>query len=185
VPFAEFIPLAATFPRLRGWVRELSGLTIPDMRPGSGFPLWEVAGARFGLQICFEGIFPEISREIARKGADFTVNISNDGWFRDSAELDQMLVMARFRAVESRIGFIRATNTGISAFIEPSGRLGAVLEAGGRRKEVKGMLTARVKVTGASSLYRALGDWACWAALGALAAELVRRFFIDMKKRAA
>ncbi len=182
VPFAEFVPFASTFPWLRDLIYRFSGLRLTDMRPGGEFPVWDVAGGRFGVQICFEGIFPEISREIARKGADFSVNISNDGWFRDSAELDQVLVMARFRAVENRMGFVRATNTGISAFIDPTGRVHAALEG----KEVEGVLAAWVRrAEGAWGPWRALGAWAAWLAAGAVAGGLCVRFFVDRKKRVA
>lgn len=174
VPFAEYFPFGTV-----GLVKKISDLYLADMRPGTDFPVWGEGAGRYGVQICFEGIFPEISREIARKGAAFTVNISNDGWFRASAELDQMLAMARFRAIESRMHFIRATNTGISAFIEPTGRVQKLLPG----KEVEGILADRIKVTGAGSLYRAVGDAAGWLALLALGAGSGRRFFVDRKRR--
>jgi apolipoprotein N-acyltransferase len=182
VPFAEYVPLGKTFPWIRTLLKKYSGLYIPDQRPGTGFPVWSLPGGRFGPQICFEAIFPEISREFARNGAGFTVNISNDGWFRDTAELDQMQVMARFRAIENRIGFVRATNTGISSVIDPLGREVALLEVGGRRKEVEGVLGAKVRETGASSLFRLWGNWIAWLAVGAAAAEWARRIFVDRKQ---
>jgi apolipoprotein N-acyltransferase len=180
VPFAEYAPF-----RTRPIIRWATGLMFEDMRPGGELPVWEVAGHRYGPQICFEAVFPEISREIARKGAAFTVNISNDGWFRDSAELDQMQVMSRFRAIENRIGFVRATNTGISSFISPTGREDAVLEADGRRKEVGGVLVRRVSVTTSGSVYRRLGDWAAWGAVGAVIAAFAGRLFVDRRQRGA
>jgi apolipoprotein N-acyltransferase len=180
VPFAEYVPF-----NLKAVVKRFSGLVLEDMRPGTEFPIWEAGGMRYAPQICFEAVFPEISREIARKGAAFTVNISNDGWFRDSAELDQMQVMSRFRAIENRIGFVRATNTGISSFIAPTGREEAVLEVDGRRKEVGGTLVRRVSVTSSGSLYRRLGDWAAWAAVGAVLSACVYRLFVDRRKRGA
>lgn len=179
VPFAEYAPF-----NTRGIIKAISGLTLEDMRPGKEFPVWDVAGVRYAPQICFEAVFPEISREIARKGAAFTVNISNDGWFRDSAELDQMQAMSRFRAIENRIGFVRATNTGISSFIAPTGREDAVLERDGRRKEVGGTLTRRVAVTTSGSVYRSLGDWVAWAAVGA-AIVGSGLLFVDRRKRGA
>lgn len=182
VPFAEYIPLRRWIGRI---VNAISGIPFGDMRPGAEYPLWDAGGTAYGPQICFEAVFPEISREIARKGGRFTVNISNDGWFRDSAELDQMQIMSRFRAIENRIGFVRATNTGISAFIAPTGREDAVLEVEGRRKEVGGTLVRRVQVTSAGSLYRNLGDWVPWGAAGALAGALALRLFVDRRRRGA
>ena len=185
VPFAEYIPFTTVFPWFRDVVRAVSGVRLDNARAGEGFPVWNLGAHRYGTQICFEAIFPEISREIARNGASFTVNISNDGWFRTSGELDQMLAMARFRAIENRMHVVRATNTGISAFIEPTGRVQSLLEMDGKRKEVEGTLTAIVKVTGASSLFRAWGNWVAWMAVGAAAAGIGRIFFIDRKKRTA
>ena len=181
----HLVPFAETFWLFRPLVRWFSKLALEPFRPGNGVEVWERGGNRFGAQICYEAIFPEISREIARKGGQFTVNISNDGWFKTSGELDQMLVMARFRSIENRMHVIRATNTGISAFIEPTGRIQSMLEVDGRCKEVEGVMAGRIRLTGATSLYRVLGDWAKWLALGAAAAELARRFLFDRKKKAA
>jgi apolipoprotein N-acyltransferase len=183
VPFGEYVLLGRTFPWIRTLVERVSGLHMLDMRPGAGFPVWEAGGVKYAPQICFEAIFPEISRELAGKGALFTVNISNDGWFRDSAELDQMQVMSRFRAIENRIGFVRATNTGISSFIAPTGREDAVLEVGGKRKEVGGLLVSRVALTDSGSLYRAWGDWAAWGAVGAALAGWAGRILVDRRRR--
>ena len=176
VPFAEYVPFG-----LKDLVFKYSGLKLEDMRPGPGFPIWDLGGERFGAQICFEAIFPEISREIAGNGASFTVNISNDGWFRDSAELDQMQAMSRFRAIENRMHFIRATNTGISAFIEPTGRVQAILPG----KEVQGVLVARPNVTASTSLFRRIGNGVAWLAVLGVLAVLGRRIFVDRNKQAA
>ena len=181
----HLVPFAETFWLFRPLVRWFSNLMLEEFRAGEGVQLWEQGGRRFGAQICYEAIFPEISREIARKGGAFTVNISNDGWFKTSGELDQMLVMARFRSIENRMHVIRATNTGISAFIEPTGRVQATLEVGGQCKEVEGVLSGRIRLTEATSVYRLLGDWAKWLALGAAAVELGRRILFDRKKKSA
>jgi apolipoprotein N-acyltransferase len=185
VPFAEYVLFGQVFPWVREAIARWSGLRLVDMKPGEGFPLWEAGGARFSPQICFEAIFPEISRDCARNGASILVNISNDGWFRDSAELDQMQAMARFRAVENRVHVVRATNTGISSFIEPTGRVQAVLESGGRVKEVSGVLSGRVRTTSSGSLQRSLGDWIGWLAAGAAMGEIARRIFVDRKRGTA
>jgi apolipoprotein N-acyltransferase len=170
VPFAEYVPGASVLPGLRGLFETVSGLRLDSLRPGEGFQVWPLERWRFGVQICFEGAFPDISREIARMGASFTINISNDGWFGSSAELDQMLIMARFRAVENRIHVIRATNTGISAFIDPTGRIQARIPG----KEVQGSLVATLRITEASSLFRTWGNWVAWSALLAAGARFVR-----------
>ncbi|MBI3855656.1 MAG: apolipoprotein N-acyltransferase [Planctomycetes bacterium] len=181
----HLVPFAESFSIFREIVRKVSGLPLEEMRAGEAVQIWETGGTKYGTQICYEAIFPEISREIARKGGAFTVNISNDGWFKASGELDQMLAMARFRSIENRMHVVRATNTGISAFIEPTGRLQAMLAVDGKLKEVEGVLAGRIRVTAATSLYRAAGDWAAWLGLGAAAGLLARRIFVDRKKKSA
>jgi apolipoprotein N-acyltransferase len=181
----HLVPFAEQYWFFKPIVRAISGLRLESMTPGKEVPLWDLGPRKFGTQICFEAIFPDISREIARKGGSFTVNISNDGWFKDSYELDQMLVMARFRSIENRIHLIRATNTGISAFIEPTGRVQAKLERDGKCKEVEGVLVGRIRLTESTSVYRALGDWAAWLSLAAAAAALLRRILVDRKLKSA
>jgi apolipoprotein N-acyltransferase len=79
--------------------------------------------ASAGILICFEAIFPEISRATVRKGADVLVNLTNDAWFGVSSAPYQHLSMSVFRAVENRRPLIRAANTGISAIIDSRGRI--------------------------------------------------------------
>lgn len=181
----HLVPFAEQYWIFKPIVQAISGLRLAQMKQGEEFPVWDLPGGRFGAQICYEAIFPEISRDIARKGATFTVNISNDGWFKSSGELDQVLAMARFRSIENRIQVVRATNTGISAFIEPTGRLQKVLEVDGKVKEVGGVLAGRIKVSTVSSPYRVLGDWVKWTGLAAALAGLLGRFFVDRKSRSA
>jgi apolipoprotein N-acyltransferase len=73
--------------------------------------------------VCYEVIFPELAREYVRQGSDLLVNITNDAWFGKSSAPWQHLAMARFRAIENRVWLARAANTGISAFVSPSGRI--------------------------------------------------------------
>jgi apolipoprotein N-acyltransferase len=80
---------------------------------------------------------------------------------------------------------VRATNTGISAFIEPTGRIQSKLERDGKCKEVEGVLAGRIKLTESTSLYRVAGDWVAWLALGAAAVELLRRILVDRKRKSA
>jgi len=181
----HLVPFAERYWIFKKVVQAISGLRLAEMRPGTGFPVWELGKEKYGAQICYEAIFPEISRDIARNGASFTVNISNDGWFKSSGELDQMLAMARFRSIENRMHVVRATNTGISAFIEPTGRLQSVLEVDGAVKEVGGVLAGRLRLTRSSSLFREWGDWVKWGCLGVVLAALARRIFVDRNKRAA
>ena len=118
---------------------------------GTVFPFAE---HDFGVLICYESVFENLSRQLRRDGAGFLLNITNDAWFgRTSAPYQHMshLVM---RAIENRVGIGRAANTGISAWIDPTGR---VHEPTGLYEEAMGIypLTTGVK----APLYVALGDW--------------------------
>ena len=83
--------------------------------------LWE--NNKIGVLICFEAIFPELTQSMVRNGAQVLINITNDAWFGRSSAPYQHLSMVVFRAVESHRAVARAANTGVSAFVDPVGRL--------------------------------------------------------------
>ena len=118
VPFGEYIP----FRRLLHFASPLVE-TMGDFTPGRSSQPLSCQNGRIGVLICFESIFPEISRQQVRNGANLLVNITNDAWFGRSRAPWQHLSMAPLRAVENRRSLVRAANTGISAFIDPSGRV--------------------------------------------------------------
>lgn len=117
VPFGEYVPLAPFLPFIDKLVAG-----IGDFSPGEVSPL-PMNGSSIGVLVCYEAIFPELAREWVRRGSDLLVNITNDAWFGRSSAPYQHLAMTRFRAVENRIWVARAANTGISAFVAPSGRI--------------------------------------------------------------
>jgi apolipoprotein N-acyltransferase len=97
---------------------------IGDFLPGEGATvLPSSTGASIGVSICFESLFPEISRTLVRNGADLLANLTNDAWFGDTAAPHQHLSMLVFRAIETRRWIVRSANTGISAFLDPCGRI--------------------------------------------------------------
>jgi apolipoprotein N-acyltransferase len=117
VPFGEYVPFARFLPFIEKLV-----VGVGDFSPGLLQPL-PMNGHRAGVLVCFEGIFPNLAREYVRLGSDLLVNITNDAWFGRSSAPYQHLAMSRFRAVENRVWLVRAANTGVSAFISPSGRI--------------------------------------------------------------
>ncbi|MGK2907084.1 MAG: apolipoprotein N-acyltransferase [Desulfuromonadales bacterium] len=117
VPFGEYVPLGEYLPFVNKLVAG-----IGDFTPGQINPL-PLQGQHVGVLVCYEVIFPELAREYVRKGSGLLVNITNDAWFGKSSAPWQHLAMARFRAIENRVWLARAANTGISAFIAPSGRI--------------------------------------------------------------
>ncbi len=118
VPYGEYVPLKQFFPFIGKIVAGTD-----DFLPGKGFDPIESDGHRIGVLICYEAIFPESARAYKRKRADLLVNITNDAWFGTSSAPFQHLSMSVFRAVENRLFLIRAANTGISAIIDPTGKI--------------------------------------------------------------
>lgn len=117
VPFGEMIPYEDKFEFLKR-----INFGEGDFSPGRDYEVMRVDGVPFGVAICFESIFPDLTREFARRGARFIVNITNDEWFGPSLGPHQHAQMAVLRAVECRVGVLRCANTGISMVIDPYGR---------------------------------------------------------------
>lgn len=119
VPFGEYMPLNWMFPMGPGIAAREA-----DFTPGSSMTLMKpVNFPPFSVLICYEAIFPELSRMAVNNGAQWLVNITNDGWFDSSSAPYQHLNMAKFRSIENRVWLVRAANTGISAAFSPTGRL--------------------------------------------------------------
>jgi apolipoprotein N-acyltransferase len=116
--FGEYLPGASYFPILSQWIPMVS-----QFDRGSGPTVWTWNDLRLGLQICYEGLFPDFSRELSQKGAQIFFNVTNDSWFATHFEPLQHLYMTAARAVEFRRPVIRTTNTGISTAILADGRL--------------------------------------------------------------
>lgn len=185
VPIVERVPFIPVhwIRGLRAKLRDRQAPLVGDLaaflRYFGGFgrgreePVMNVDGAGFGVLICYESIFPQLSRTYRRHGADFLVNITNDAWFgrerpiwsRTSA-LFQHPAHLVMRAIENRIGVARAANTGVSLFVDPRGR----------RSEKTPLFqpaarVATVETTDGLTVYARLGDWAGW--LAAVSAVLV------------
>jgi apolipoprotein N-acyltransferase len=120
VPFGEYVPMKRFLPFVRRLV-----VAAGDFVAGSKVEPLELPTAAAGVLICFESIFPELGRAMTKNGASLLVNLTNDAWYGMSSAPFQHFSMAVFRAVENRRPLVRAANTGISAFILPSGRITA------------------------------------------------------------
>ena len=121
VPFGEYVPLSKYLP-LPGPIVENIG-NFSSGRPHA--PL-SCQSAEIGVLICFESIFPKLARDWTAAGANLLVNITNDAWFGRSSAPWQHLSMAVFRAVENRRSLARSANTGVSAIIDPLGRIAKI-----------------------------------------------------------
>lgn len=162
VPFGEFIPLPAVIGFVRRWAEFVS-----ELEPGRRPVVFEGPPAPFGVVICYEGIFPALVRRFVNGGARLVVNMTNDAWFGRTSGPWQHLAMYSFRAVEHRTTVVRAANTGVSAFIAPTGQIVRRLPLfqRGVALEVVALRTRR-------TLYTRWGDWLPALALAASAAGL-------------
>jgi apolipoprotein N-acyltransferase len=163
VPFGEFVPLPGVIGFVRSWAEFIS-----ELEPGSRRTVFTGPPTPFGVVICYEGIFPALVRDFVNGGARLLVNMTNDGWFGRTSGPWQHLAMYPFRAVEHRTAVVRAANTGVSAFIAPSGQI-----IRRTRLYERVTLAERLPLRRGLTLYARLGDWLAWVALvvsgGALA----------------
>ncbi len=118
VPFGEYIP----FQKLLFFAHKLTG-RVSSFTPGTEREVFRLNGHRYGVFICYESVFADEVRHFAQLGAEVLVNISDDGWYGDTSAPWQHLNMARMRAIENRRWLLRDTNNGVTAVIDPYGRV--------------------------------------------------------------
>jgi len=153
VPFGEFVPSLFSFVNR---ITKEAG----DFTPGARIVVFPFGDHRLGAFICYESAFPHLVRQFAKEGADVLANISNDGYFGRSAAREQHLKLVRMRAVENRRWIVRATNDGITAVVDPAGRVS-------QRLPLYVEQTARMRFAYVSELtpYSKHGDWFPWSCL--------------------
>jgi len=118
VPFGEYVPLKRWLPFLGKMVEH-----VGDFSAGSVGDTLSWGEHKIGTLICYELIFPFLSRAAVQNGAELLINITNDAWYGKTSAPYQHFSMAVFRAVETRRALVRSANTGISGFIDPIGRV--------------------------------------------------------------
>jgi apolipoprotein N-acyltransferase len=172
VPFGEFLPLRGVLGRLG--LGKLTGGSV-DFQAGPGRQTIALPGLPpFSPLICYEAIFPGGVVDPGARPA-WLLNITNDGWFGRSSGPYQHLAMARLRAVEEGLPLVRSANTGISAVIDPWGRITARLDLG-----VTGVLDAALPAPLAPTPFARLGLWAV-----VLVATLAGLTLVMIERRAA
>jgi len=125
---------------------------------------------RYGLAICYEIVFPQIGRMQVLHGADVLVTITNDAWYDGTSAPRQHLNQARLRAVENNRYLLRAATTGISAFVDPTGRILNELPM-----NKQGIIYAKFEARKSETPYTRWGDWFAWGACGIVALRLLRK----------
>jgi apolipoprotein N-acyltransferase len=166
VPFGEYVPFQGIFSFAHQLTRE-----VGQFSRGTTRNTLDLGSFDAGVFICYESIFPGEVREFAVHGAELFVNISNDGWFGETAAPYQHLNQARMRAIENGRWLLRSTNTGITASIDPFGRVVARAP-----RNVREAIDAPFGVVGETTFYTRHGDWFPFScAIISLAAILARR----------
>ena len=156
VPFGEYIPMQD----LLFFIGSL-GEGIGDFKSGKEIFNFALPRGKFGVLICFEIIFPDLSRRFVKKGANFLVTLTNDAWFGRTSAPYQHFSMAVFRAVENRVFVARAANTGITGFIDPRGK---ILKEGGIFTEEA--MSETVRLSSQKTFYTLFGDVFAWVCSG-------------------
>jgi apolipoprotein N-acyltransferase len=176
VPYGEYVPFKKWLPFLGKLVAQ-----VGDFQPGTPGKTLPWDKNALGVQICYEIIFPGLSRAMVKNNAVLLINITNDAWFGKTSGPYQHFSMTIFRAVENRRALARAANTGISGFIDPAGRILAstpLLE--------EAALTRDLPLIRSKTFYTRYGDMLALACLaGAMSVILVEigKYMLNFQKK--
>lgn len=173
VPFGEYIP----FQQYLTFAHKLTG-KVSSFSRGTERSTFRLNGHRYGVFICYESVFADEVRHFAQLGAEVLVNISDDGWYGDTSAPWQHLNMVRMRAIENRRWVLRATNNGVTAAIDPYGRVHQSIP-----RHQEDALPAQYGFRDDVTFYSAHGDifaWLCslisFAVVLACLKKTIRRF---------
>ena len=157
VPYGEYIPYRNLF----FFAHQLTN-QVSDFSRGTERKVFRIEDAhgqshRYGIFICYESVFADEIRQFAKNGAEVFVNISDDGWYGDTSAPWQHLNMARMRAIENRRWILRATNNGVTASIDPYGRVRQSIP-----RHTVGSLVAQYGFNSETTFYTRHGDVFAW-----------------------
>ncbi len=165
VPYGEFVPLRKQMPFLSRY-----GVRDNDLCAAHQHKLLDTPIGKVGTSICFESTFSHIARKEALGGAEILCVVSNDAWFQRTPAAQQHLMMARLRAIENRRFLMRAAGTGISAVIDPYGRVRQRLGL-----FVPGIVIDDVVASRSITVYTRFGDWFAYLSLIIVAIGLLAK----------
>lgn len=168
VPFGEYTPFVRYLPFL-----EKLTATGGDFFPGEGHQPLNARVGKIGMLICYEGIFPYITNETVRNGAQVLVNITNDAWYERTSAPFQHFAFYVFRAIETDRFLLRSANTGISGIIDPKGRIQAQTPI-----FVETVLRGNFSLKDTKTFYVRYGDYFIVILLVALAAICTAKFIM-------
>ena len=206
VIFGEYIPLLRWLPFVK-WFTPITGSFTAGTEPAQfemlrwgerpREPLVELNNGSSGASphqtvntsplICFEDTFPQLARKAASTNTDFLVNLTNDGWFGESAEQWQHEQGAIFRAVESGIPLVRCANNGITCWIDANGRVREVFQDKTKSVYGAGAMTIDLPLSSRTpTFYNRHGDWFGWGCtVVAFGLLLTRMNLLARTKKAA
>ncbi len=171
VPFSEYIPFGDDYPILYGWSPNSSRFS-----PGTSYEPLTFGEHKISTFICYEDIIPHfVNRLMKHEDPALLVNMTNDAWFGDTTEPWEHMALAKLRAIEQRRFLVRSTNSGISGFVDPVGRLTAQTET-----FKKQALAQDVAFLHGRTVYRGVGDAPFWIlTLAAVGMSLFRHPKLD------
>jgi apolipoprotein N-acyltransferase len=177
VMFGEYVPLSEWFPFLKR-LAHVQG----EFTPGTDVVTFEMAGldVQTSVLICFEDVFPHITREHVKEDTDFLLNLTNNGWFGEGAAQWQHAANAVFRAIENGLPLVRCSNNGLTCWVDHRGAMYQVYFPGSTDIYQPGYKIVNVPLlpTGKwpATFYRERGDWFGWTCVGITAIALAATF---------
>jgi apolipoprotein N-acyltransferase len=165
VPFGEYVPLKNLLFFAESLTRQ-----VGEFVPGTEYTVSALDGHHISTAICYESIFPNMVRQFVKRGSELLVVITNDGWFGESSAPYQHLRMGVVRSVENRRYMVRTANTGISAIIDPYGRIETSTPIG-----IRTIVDGTAYFRSDRTFYTQYGDVFAYANVIVLAGLFVRR----------
>jgi apolipoprotein N-acyltransferase len=159
--FGEYLPFVDQ-PWL-SWVKDLLPYAS-FLTPGTEVEVFPFRGHRLKIMICYEDILAAFTRRLAGKDPNLLLNLTNDAWFGRSSEPHHYMALSIFRAIENRLYLVRSVRTGVSGFVDATGRIYAQTEV-----EQPAALLREVAMLGGTTVYREVGDVFAYLVLAALA----------------
>jgi apolipoprotein N-acyltransferase len=185
VMFGEYVPFQHWLPFLKYLTPIQGGFT-----PGTNREPFVLSnlGVKTQVLICFEDIFPQLARSEMEPDTDFLVNLTNDGWFGNSAAQWQQAVSALFRAVENRVPLLRCANNGLTCWVDNFGRFVQILGYGQHNVYAQGTMTVEIPLLDKAerpprTFYTRHGDWFGWSCCGLGAGWLLLRLSKSLHRR--
>jgi len=178
VIFGEYVPLVRWLPIMRHLTPIGSGFTSGDRVVPFKMNTPRVTMA---VLICFEDVFPHLARQYVEDDTDFLVNLTNNGWFGDSAAQWQHAASAVFRAVENGVPLVRCANNGLTCWVDEYGRLRQIFGLESKNVYGEGFMTTKIPLLApgekrARTFYNRYGDWFGWGCIGLSVSTLSLRF---------